>query len=197
MTPTWFLMVGELLIIDRSGSLEIQGSVLLLRLVLQSFFRVCVLSRCKVIVTTLDDHDRRLVAKNSNLVSTQAFAFGELEDSDIVELRAAGLIVEPLDRRDDIPGKDDEPQWSLWHYLKEVFGGGDSTVASDPQSARLPNVAFGHGNKPKSIPKISSKQTYNCLLTIKGPLIDEWRQQLERAGASVVEREAENTFIAR
>lgn len=190
-------MVGELLIIDRSGSLEIQGSVLLLRLVLQSFFRVCVLSRCKVIVTTLDDHDRRLVAKNSNLVSTQAFAFGELEDSDIVELRAAGLIVEPLDRRDDIPGKDDEPQWSLWHYLKEVFGGGDSTVASDPQSARLPNVAFGHGNKPKSIPKISSKQTYNCLLTIKGPLIDEWRQQLERAGASVVEREAENTFIAR
>ena len=106
-------------------------------------------------------HEHELGAVHNALktgLGTESFVIGEADDAVIAELRSHGIIVQEL-------GAEPPPLES-----------GASGVRT---------FAPGETRRPRTAPKPGQSRIYR--LALKGPLLDEWRREIERAGCEILE----------
>ena len=139
-----------------------------------------------------------LQARVKNPYTTESSIVGDLDLADIEALRKKGIAIDVMDDagsgagtssgppkhvskpQDPAPTlpKLQAPQPTLWGRFKSIF-----SKPSDMQTADVPVPEITVG-QPKSL---ESARRYPFLVTLKGPLVESWRRQLDALGVQFVE----------
>jgi len=114
----------------------------------------------------------------------RAFVLGEIDSQGIEALRQGGLIVEELE---DVSEK---PPVSGLTFLSSPSSGGQET--KDAPSAPTPASLYPI---PKSVPLPTQQTRQDYVLTLAGPLLPRWHNELKNLGLEVTRRVAHFAFL--
>jgi len=114
--------------------------------------------------------------KMTNVTATESFLIGQIDENKIEGLKKEGLIIQLLEEKQEqeTPGK--EPA---------RFRGLTLRMGRRPKFAELPTFPDDH-IKPEFY-----------LIGITGPLVEEWRTELERQGIKLLEYIPKNSYTAK
>jgi serine protease AprX len=134
----------------------------------------------RVVAYALDQSELgQIKARIKNADFTDSFAIGELDEQHIQELKSKGIIIESVQQEGATasPARP-EPQPGFWQAVKSIF---TRTPTEDkPQRRPIRPV-------PKSIAPMDPGRAYTYLVTLKGPLVENWRQQLDHLEVTLLE----------
>ncbi len=124
-------------------------------------------------------HEEELAAAQQAMpggTTTESYVFGDIEEQDIQKLRDRGLIVQDVGPAEASKG---------------TGGGGDLSrgAAGLDFSVEAAAPAFDAGASPAS-------PGYNRI-ELAGPLLEDWRSQLEQANVQLLEQVSPNVYTAR
>ncbi|MGB9879726.1 MAG: S8 family serine peptidase, partial [Anaerolineae bacterium] len=122
------------------------------------------------------EEEAAALQKMSNVQRTESYVLGEIDEADIAALRQEGLVIQVLEEqpRVETPGEEVEP----------VPGSVVRRARYEP-SAKAPK------------PTVDRSKSNFYLIQLKGPLLEEWRQQLRRLRVRLLEYVPRDHYTAK
>jgi serine protease AprX len=110
----------------------------------------------------------------SNVQATESYVFGEIDEEGIPDLQRQGLTVQTLDEQPPIetPGRESQPLPGI--------------SISKPRPSSLRGLPSGPSAVAEERAIEPNKPEY-YLVQLVGPLLEEWRQELEQHGVKLLE----------
>jgi hypothetical protein len=125
----------------------------------------------RVIVFTMHEGEQDLARRTlAEAEQTPGFTVGEASDEQVEHMRAAGLIVQPIEVKPGAAGKAQTPG-----RLNRILADLERTITFASHSVRLPEDDLN----------FDEPQVY--LIQIIGPLLPQYRERLREAGAELLE----------
>jgi serine protease AprX len=134
------------------------------------------MAKRRVTAFYMHEDERRAVEKvMTSTVATDSFAIGEMDDSDIEKLKEQKITVNEA----PLPGAPEQPTAASFAAAPSTFAFAFAGIDERAFDEALP--------QPVDFYKIR----------LLGPLVDQWRQQLEAIGVQLIERDRHGRYKAR
>src|SRR5688572_19432095 len=126
----------------------------------------------RVIAHFMHEHERDWARKRmAEVVETEGYLIGEMDDATLAEFREHGLVVEELEEPARPPQADD---------------------AGDPLGA---NEVFRAD--PRRVTAAAGVSSSYYIVQLRGPLVEAWRAEFEALGVELLERLDRDSYVAR
>jgi serine protease AprX len=150
----------------------------------------------RVVAYAFNDAELRQIKSHiKNAQFTESFAIGDLDDGQISDLKAKGILIEnAAGAEPSMAAKPDPVQLGLWQSVKRIFTG---PLTVSPQPRGWPSRTKGGGPRPTNVSPLNPDSTYTFLIKLEGPLIDDWRHKLEQLDVRLIERHEGMSYTTR